>query len=920
MECRRPSRPPAFDTQPYPIHSCIGYKSVSRGDATVSTWIYRLARTCWRARRRVVAVWLIAIAAIGVLAATVGGSFDDEFRIPGASSQVALDQLRMTFPEAAMSSASIVVLAPSGAKVTDAAVRGEVERAASELEEIEWVALAQLPYNEYVKGLISDDETAALLNVRVDGYSVSTFTDAQREQLREVGTRLQQAIPGSEVHVGGDLFAMNMPTVTPVEGIGVLLAVVVLVVVLGSLWAAMMPIVSALIGAGTSILLILAAAGITPINSTTMILALMLALAVGIDYSLFVVSRHRDQLATGMEVEESAARATATAGSAVVFAGLTVIIALVGLGVAGIPFLTTMGIFAALAVAIEVVLSLTLLPAMLGFAGERLRPKPSKRKKEGGGFNASTWWVGVVTKVPALTIAIVVVGLGALAIPAQHLQLALPNSGRNEPTAPDRITFDVISDRFGVGYNGPLVITGTIVESTDPMGLIDELKADVEQVPGVKMVAMAVPNPNADTALIQVIPTTGPDDPETTELVHRLRALFPVWQQEHGVNMALTGFTAVAIDVSAQLAAALLPFGIFVVGLSLVLLAIVFRSVWVPVKAALGYLLSVGAAFGLTTLVFNQGIGNQFVNLHDAQPIISFLPIILMGILFGLAMDYEVFLTSRMREEYVHGNHVDPTEAGFVHSAKVVVAAAIIMIAVFAFFIPEGGGTIKPIAFGLAVGVAFDAFFVRMTLGPAVMSLLHGRAWWLPKRLARRLPHMDAEGEALAHQLSLADWPTPGATQAIYGEGLGAATERITLFEGVDMDVQPGHTLVVTGDAAPRRALLLALTGRLALTSGELKVLGLVLPQESGTLRRRATFVDAADPDAARALTDPVGDLVAVEGADHLAADAREALLHLIQRAAPGLTLVLGAADADRVRDLIPASRNRDELPLGGAL
>ena len=861
----------------------------------MSTWIYRLARASWHARRRVVGIWLALLVGLGVLAATVGGGFDDEFRIPGASSQTALDQLQMTFPQAAMSSSTMIVIAPDGQHITDPSIKTAVERAGDELADISWVDSAQTPYNEFVSGLISDDETAGLIRVNIKDLSVSEFTDAQRDQLLKAGEELQATIPGSTVHVGGEVFSVEMPHITAVEGLGVVIAIVVLILVLGSFRAAIMPIISALVGAAASMLVIIAAAGIMPINSTTTMLALMLALAVGIDYSLFIVSRHRDQLATGMDAEESAARATATAGSAVVFAGLTVVIALVGLSVAQIPFLTTMGVFAAVAVAIEVALALTLLPAMLGFAGAKLAPKPAKNPDKLK-FDASTWWVGVITKFPAVTIAAVVLLLGALTVPAQNLQLALPNSGRNAPTATDRITFDAISDRFGVGYNGPLVITGSIVESTDPMGLLDDLKRDIEAVPGVKMVAMAVPNPNADTAMIQVIPTTGPDDPATSQLVHDLRALEPGWKAEHNVDMAVTGFTAIAIDVSDQLGKALLPFGIFVVGLSLVLLSVVFRSILVPIKAALGYLLSVGAAFGLTTLVFNEGIGKEIVNLHDKQPIISFLPIILMGILFGLAMDYEVFLTSRMREEYVHGNRINPTETGFVHSAKVVVAAAIIMIAVFAFFIPQGSGTIKPIAFGLAIGVGIDAFLVRMTLGPAVMKLLRGRAWWLPAWLARRMPVLDAEGEAITHQLALADWPYPGADQAVYGEGLTASDGATELFSGIDLDVPRGGHIEVDGPPAARRALLLALTGRLALTGGDLKVLGLVLPQQAGEVRRRATFVDATDADAAAQLADP-GELVVIDDADRLDAAGRDALARLNRR--PEITVVAGVTGDD---------------------
>ncbi|MDO5533474.1 MAG: MMPL family transporter [Propionibacteriaceae bacterium] len=895
----------------------------------MSTWIYRLAHASWRARRRVVAIWIAILIALGGLAATVGGSFNDEFDIPGAASQEALNALTMTFPEAALSSANVIVLAPAGQKVTDPAIKEAIEADLPRFEELEWVDMAQSPYFEFVEGLISDDETAALINVRAqEGLGPSNLTDAQRAQLVEAGAALEQRIPGSEVHVGGDLFSVTMPHVSAVEAIGVVIAIIVLLIVLGSLRAALMPVISALVGAGASVLVIVIAAGVIPIMSTTLLLALMLALAVGIDYSLFIVSRHRDQLATGMDAEESAARATATAGSAVVVAGATVIVALVGLSVAGIPFLGIMGVFSAVAVAIEVALALTLLPAMLGFAGDRIRPKEARAAlaegrpvdtevKPDAWTRASRWWVRVITKVPVATIAVVVALLGALTLPAQHLQLALPNSGQNPPGAPDRVTFDLVTERFGAGYNGPLVITGPIVESDDPMGLVTELADEVEGVPGVKLVAMAVPNPNADTALIQVIPTTGPDDPATSQLVRDLQALTDTWRAERGLDLAITGYTAVALDVSAQLAGALLPFSIFVVGLSLVLLTVVFRSLVVPVKAALGYLLSVGSAFGITTLVFNLGWFKEVINLPEAIPVISFLPIILMGILFGLAMDYEIFLTSRMREEYVHGNRTNPTEEGFVHSAKVVVAAAVIMVSVFAFFVPAGTGVIKPIALGLAVGVAIDAFLVRMTLGPAVMKLLRSGAWWLPRWLDRRLPELDAEGEAITHQLSLADWPHPDADHAVHGEGLAAATASTTLFEGIDLSVPRGGTLVLEGGAASRRALTLALTGRLALTAGELKVLGLVLPQQAGTLRRQALWLDGGDPDATRVLaraaaSDSGPALIAIDDADRLPAQARGALSDLT--AHEGTSLVLAASDADAVADLVGTHRVRADL------
>ena len=874
----------------------------------MSSTLYRIARACFRARRRVLAAWLIFTALLGLLTVVARGPFDDAFRIPGASSQVALDQLKMTFPEAADSSATLLVIAPPGIGADDPAIRAAIEAELTRIDEIGWVRGSQSPYNEYVKGMISDDNRAAYARIRVEG-SVSTFTDAQREQLTEHAERLEAAIPGSDVHMGGEVFAVNMPHLSPVEAIGLVVALVVLVVTLGSVLASTIPLIAALAGAGQAIMIIMVGAGLMPINSTSMMLALMLALAVGIDYSLFIVSRHRDQLAHGLEVEESAARATATAGSAVVFAGLTVIIALVGLSVAGIPFLSVMGNFAAVAVAIEVVLALTLLPALLGFFGERLRPRPPRKpakQRTRPAFDASRWWVGVVTAKPLITILIVVAALGALAYPAKDLQMALPNSGRSVPGSQDRVTFDLISEHYGVGANGPLVITAPIVESDDPLTITDGLKADIEAMPGVKMVALSTPNRNADTAMVQIIPTTGPDDPQTADLVQRLRDRAPEWQDKYGVATAVTGFTAVAIDVSDRLAGALLPFGIFVVGLSLILLTMVFRSIWVPVKAALGYLLSVGAAFGAVTLVFNQGWFKQVINLPEPLPVISFLPIILMGILFGLAMDYEVFLTSRMREEFVHGNTTTATEEGFVHSAKVVVAAALIMFAVFAFFVPAGEGVIKPIAFGLAIGVAIDAFAVRMTLGPAVMKLLGTHAWWLPAWLEKRLPVMDVEGEALAHQLSLADWPYPDAPGAVYAEDLAATHGDRVLFAGVQAEVLPGETLVVVGPERSRQALLLALSGRLAPTSGRLKVLGHVLPEEAPTLRHHATYVDGADPATHGHLGRLRGGLVVVDHADRLEGTPR-ARLGALASDLGGRTLVVAAARADAVADIVPA-------------
>ena len=849
----------------------------------MSSFLYRIGRASYRARRRVVAAWLLVLVLVGALAFAAGGKFDDSFKVPNAASTIALDQLKATFPEAADATATILITVPEGSKLEDPKVKTKVKDWLKKFDDLNFVRGTIGPYNEHVDGLISSDGRSGRVTVRVN-TTASLITDAQREQITKVADSLDAQLPDTKAYVGGEIFSIHVPHLSIVEGLGLGVAILVLLVTLGSFVASMMPIGSAITGVGIAVMITQIAAGVISVSSTTLMLAIMLGLAVGIDYALFILSRHRDQLASGMDVEESAARAVGTAGSAVVFAGLTVIIALVGLSIAGLPFLSVMGIFAAVGVAVEVLLALTMLPAFLGFAGDRLRPKAPKPKKAAKAarprrsLNIASGWVKTVTKWPLVTVAIVLVGLGALAIPTKDLYLALPTSGRSLPGTQDRIAADEITKIFGAGANGPLIVTANIVESDDPVKIMDGLKADIEAMPGVSLVATSTPNANADTGMVQVIPTTAPDDPATALLVQELRDHQAQWKSEWGVDTAVTGFTAVTIDVTERLRDALLPFGIFVVGLSLVLLTMVFRSVWVPIKAALGYLLSLGGAFGATTLVFNQGWFRQAINLPEAGPVISFLPIIGMGILFGLAMDYEVFLVSRMREEYVHGNTTTWVEDGFVHSAKVVAAAGGIMFAVFAFFVPNGEGAIKPIAFALAVGVVLDAFVVRMTLVPAVMKLLGRHAWWLPKWLDRRLPSLDIEGESLARQLELADWPAPGDTAAVVGQGLGARLKDRIIFDQLELRVEPGEVLVIEAEPAQRRALLMALSGRLKLTDGRLKVLGLVLPEEAPVLRPQAAMLSAGTADFERLLGRQHGGLVCIDSADELS-QRRDTLL-----------------------------------------
>ncbi|MBW9110212.1 MMPL family transporter [Microbacterium ureisolvens] len=917
----------------------------------MSTLLYALGRWTYRHPWRVLVSWLMLLGiALGFAIPHLGGT-DNSFSIPGTEAQEGIELLDRSFPQASGTSAQLVIVTADGDRVGEEPYAGAIEDTVAHLEDLDGVIAVTDPFNEMVTGMVSDDESAAIIRLQFDGQSTDV-SDETKQGLEDVADDLRETLPeGSQVAMGGDLFSSSVPALSLIEAVGVLIALFVLIVTFRSFAVAWFPLVSALIGVGLAIALIFVATAFVSVSSTTPMLAIMLGLAVGIDYALFIVARHQDQVRVGVEPEESAARATGTAGSAVVFAGITVLIALIGLGFAGIPFLTTMGIAAAVAVAIAVVVAITLTPALLGFAKHRVAGWGHGRKRRGmplPGARRSTTpeaenadenpdsgveaadgaegaladhaptkrtnrWVTLVTRHPIVTTVAVVVTLGVMAIPAASLALALPNAGQQPESSQARQAYDLTAEHFGPGSNGPLIMTGTIVTSTDPLGLMADLKAEIEKVPGVKEVALATPNETADTGLVQIVPETAPDDPATAQLVRDLRALAPELEEEYGVDLKVTGFTAVGIDISDRLGAALLPFGVFVVGLSLVLLMIVFRSIWVPIKAALGYLLSVMAAFGVVAAVFEWGWGADLLHVDRTGPVISFMPIILMGVLFGLAMDYEVFLVSRMREDYVHarraaGGHttrggrdiaVGAVRSGFTASARVVTAAAVIMFAVFAAFVPEGDSSIKPIALGLAVGIAVDAFLVRMTLVPAVMTLLGDKAWWMPRWLERVLPHFDIEGEAVERELSLAEWPEPDTTAVVVGDGVavradaGGSAGEVVLFEDAAFRVEPGGTLIATGDPRAARAFALTIAARLATTDGRLRVAGHLLPERGAWVRAHvglALLADADDrvPALRRALAGKAS-LVVIEGVDALEHAERDQAAALLRDAAAAL-------------------------------
>ncbi|WP_353828832.1 MMPL family transporter [Agromyces sp. SYSU T0242] len=807
--------------------------------------LHRIGRFAYRRAWVVIVAWVLALGGLVGAGIGLGGQLQESYSIPGTESQDAIDQLAAVFPETAGAAAKAVVEVPEGDSVENAPYRDAIADLEIELEQVDGVASVLGPFDEYAGDQVSGDARTAYIQVQFDG-AVTDVTDAQIEEVLATGELGRDA--GMEVAFGGEVFQETTFGLTITEAFGVLFAGVVLLVTFGSLLAAGMPLLTALVGVGTAFGGILVVAGFATVSSTAPMLAVMIGLAVGIDYALFILSRHRTQLARGMDPEDSTAEAVATAGGAVVFAGLTVIIALLGLLVVGIPFLSVMGVGAAFAVLVAVLGATTLLPALLGLARGRLAPKPGSRAErravasdDGGVRTFGRRWVDTVLKAPVVFVLLVVGVLGAAAIPAASLDLNLPG-GQGEAGTSQREAYDMIAEGFGPGYNGPLIVTVDITQTTDIFGDLDAIGERLADVEGVAYVGQGLPNPTADTAIIQLVPDSAPTDPETKQVVQDIRALEDGVAADFGTPIAVTGYTAVSIDISQRLADALVPFALIVVGLSVILLLIVFRSLFVPVKAALGFLLSAFGAIGLTVAVFQWGWLADLMHIEPG-PILSFLPILLMAVLFGLAMDYEVFLVSGMREEYVKTR--DPRTAivhGFQHAARVVTAAALIMFFVFFAFVPEGSGVIKGIAFALAVGVAFDAFLVRMTLVPAAMALAGRAAWWLPGWLGRLLPDVDIEGEGLRAHLAESRWAASREADVLAEDLLVGDPARP--LGPVSFEVPRGGVLVVRGPAGERSLLGATLAGRVLPAGGRLAVLRHPLPTDAGAVMRRVAVAD----------------------------------------------------------------------------
>lgn len=721
-----------------------------------------------RQRRWVLVAWLVLMVAMNVAAARLGGEPANDFSVPGTESQAGRDVLEGALPREGARS-QVVLRSPEGTTITDAEVAAEVDAFLAEV--------AEQPQVTDVGAV-----TASPVEPRI-GFAFVTFDGDPGEVGIDAGERMDEAAAplreaGVDVEFGGDVRFSEQPVGTTAEIVGLGVAVIVLLVAFGSVVAMGLPLGTALIGLGTGIGLIGIATRFLAIPEVAPTLATMIGLGVGIDYALFIVTRHREHLHRGMTVEESAGRAIATAGQAVLFAGVTVIIAILGLAFVGIGSVAVMGYAIATTVTVAVIAALTLLPALLGIVGhkiDKLRIPGLKPAAAGSPDAPAARWSRHVSRHPWPYLLASTALLVVLLIPFFSIRLGSPDAGNDPPGSTSREAYDLLAEGFGPGFNGPLVLVveqGEGGELEPALGTIGEsLSADPE-------VAFVAPEPlisdDGTVGMLTVFPASSPQSAATQDLVHRLRSdVLPAAAEEAGVERVLvTGATAFFIDISDKITSRLPVFIGAVIVLSFLLLMMVFRSVLVPLKAAIMNLLGIGAAYGVVVAVFQWQWGAGLIGIEEALPIISFLPMFMFAILFGLSMDYEVFLMSRIREEYLHsGDNTASVADGISHTARVITAAAIIMVSVFGAFAFNVDPTVKMFGIGLAVAIFLDATVIRMVLVPSTMQLLGDRNWWLPGWLDRILPNLDLEGEGSLPEPEYEPGKEPaGPARAVGGE------------------------------------------------------------------------------------------------------------------------------------------------------
>jgi RND superfamily putative drug exporter len=708
----------------------------------MSSFLYRLSQAAARHRWRTLGIWIAAVIAIFMIGGALGGEFSDDFNLPDSESQRAYDVLAERYPAASGTSAYLVFHAIGGP------LEDRADTVTSTLDTVAGqphVVAVTDPFE--AQGAMSPDGTIGYAQIAYDEPAIDLGVEpfeALQATLEDVRS------PQLDVEIGGEYASWGtQPDTSSSELIGLLAAMIILLIAFGSVVAMGLPIGTAVIGltTGTGLTLILAAFASVPEFAT--ILSSMIGLGVGIDYALFIVTRYRQNLHDGMEPLHAIGLASATAGQAVVFSGMMVSIALLGLWISGIVFVGMMATAAAIVVLVAVVAAVTLLPAFLGFAGNAIDKLSVHRRKPTDTLAGKTsmWsrWGHEVERHPWRYFVGAALVLVILAIPLFSMKLGFPDDGTAPTSETRRRAYDLLSEGFGPGFNGPLLLA---VEIDDPAALprLDQLTSAIASTEGVAAVTPPQPNEAADAAIIQVIPTTSPQDEATTELVRDLRADTIPAATPEGASVQVGGGTATFIDLSDRITNALPWFIGTVVLLSFVLLMVVFRSILVPLKAAVLNLLSIGAAYGVVVVIFQWGWGRSLLGIDQLIPIVSFVPMMMFAVLFGLSMDYEVFLLSRIREEYLKtGKNVESVVSGISTTARVITSAALIMIAVFLSFVSQPDPVGKMFGIGLAVAVLIDATIVRIVLVPATMVLLGDANWWLPGWLDRILPRMSLE-------------------------------------------------------------------------------------------------------------------------------------------------------------------------------
>jgi putative drug exporter of the RND superfamily len=707
----------------------------------MAAFLDRVGRACARHHWRTLMVWLVVLVAAVALAAGVGGKSVDNFRLPNSDAQRADDLLKRSFPSESGSSAYIVFHTRHGA-LTETRWLGTVGETLSAVRQLPHVTGVSDPL---AQGAISRDETIARAEVRYDRSTADLG--------REAYTKLRDAVgparrAGLRVEIGGPLAAWEQ-TQGSTEWIGVLVAIVVLTVVFGSVLAMLLPLGLALaaILVGQSLVTVLA--GAVDVPSATPQLVLMIGLGVALDYSLFVVSRYLDRVRAGADADVAAGHATGTAGVAVLFAGSTVIIAICGLVISGIWAVGIIGFAVAIVVAVTVIAALTLLPAMLGLLGRHANASRFRalRRSAEHEYRGARRWAGAVVRHPVLAAVSAIVVLVALAIPVLSLNLGQTDAGTQPTSTSQRRAFDLLARGFGPGFNGPLLIVanGTGLQQPNSLsGIARAVAADRD----VAAVTEPKVNSSGNVAVLEAFPRTSPHSDTTVTLVRRLRNSVIPSSTPRGVDVFVSGQTAANIDLANQMQSRLPLLIAAVVAVSFLLLTVGFRSIVVPLKAAVMNVLSIGAGYGVLVAVFQWGWAKGLVGLSETVPIVSWVPLLMFAILFGLSMDYEVFLISAIRAAHRrHGDNSRAVVEGLSSTARIITAAAVIMLSVFGSFVFFPDPVVKMVGLGLAVSIFVDATIVRMVLVPAAMILLGEANWWLPRWLDRILPTIDFEGE-----------------------------------------------------------------------------------------------------------------------------------------------------------------------------